>query len=176
VTHYNQSNTERIGDVNRGLLVETGDLLGTSYLKQEQVNLFTVYNRIIVHALWGEVVLNDLAGSGCLHQFNWTCTIPVVTVQPLCAVSTDIDGLVVGHRMTCPGDDSTTACAITASEGISYWPLQPMIIGNRESTAGVTSYGVIGELTTTVSLTGGSVRYAVLYTPLDDDAYVEALL
>ena len=62
MTHYNQSNTERIGDVNRGLLVETGDLLGTSYLKQEQVNLFTVYNRIIVHALWGEVVLNDLAG------------------------------------------------------------------------------------------------------------------
>ena len=176
MTQYNKSMQEYIGVVNRGLLIETGDLLATSYHIQAQVNLFTVYNRIIVHALWGEVVLADLVGVGCLHQFNWTSTIPVITVQPLCAVSNDSTGLVVGHRLTCPGDDSATACAITYSEGISYWPLAPMIIGNRESTAGVTSYGVIGELTTIADLTQGSIRYSILYTPLDDDAYVEALL
>jgi len=174
--NYNQSMRNSIGDVNRGILVETGDLLSTSYHIQGQVNIFTVYNRIIVYGLWGEVVLADLIGVGCLHQFNWTSTIPVITVQPLCAVSTDITALVVGNRLTLPGDDSGTACAITYLEGISYYDPTPMIIGNSRSSAGVESYGVIGELTTVADLTAGSIRYSILYVPLDHDAYVEALL
>jgi len=75
-----------------------------------------------------------------------------------------------------PGDDSSTVCAITYAEGISYYNPTPMIIGNSRSSAGVQSYGVIGELTTTQPLTAGSIRYSILYVPLDHDAYVEALL
>ena len=175
MTNYNQSTIERIGDVNRGLLIETGDLLGTAYHIQAQVNLFTVYNRIIMHALWGEVVLADTVGIGCLHLFNYDNTLPASATVALCAASADITGMVVGARLTCPGDDNSTACAITYAEGISYWPLSPMIIGHSPL-AGVTSYGVIGQLTSIANLTQGSIRYSILYTPLDNDAYVEALL
>jgi len=164
---------ERVGDINQGLLIETGDLAGTTYHLSKRWSIFKVYGRIIVHALFGEVTLLDLVGSGALHQFNYQQTLPVIASVDLCAVSTDIDGLVVGHRLTLPGDDSATACAITNSAGISYWPLGTVKLGVATTSAGVQQYGLISYETTTANLTAGSIRYSLLYTPIDDDAYVE---
>jgi hypothetical protein len=174
MTQYNASTRERIGDINQGLIIETGDLDTGVYHLQKRWSIFKVYGRIMVNWLWGEVTLADLVGgvAGTLHQFNYQQTLPVIASVDLCAVCTDIDGLIIGTRLTCPGDDSATACAITAAEGISYTPGPPIMLGVATA-SGVQQHGLITFETTTQDMASGSIRYSMLYTPLDDDAYVE---
>ena len=177
-TNYNPSTIERVGDLKRGLLVETTDVSYLSWGVGVQAELFTVYNRIIVCGLWGEVGAVDLVGAGCLHLFNWTSSVPVVAVQPICAVGTSIHAFVRGRRFSLPGTAVATAEAVTASAGISYHNVEPnaqMILGVAPS-ATVTSVSTIGCLTSIAVLTAGSARFSLLYVPLDTGAYAEARL
>lgn len=174
--NYSPSTIARIGDIKNGLVVETGVLAFGTWGAAVQAELFTVHNRILLHGLWCEVV-TTLTGDGCLFQFNWTSTVPVVSVQPICAVSSNIHGFVRGRRISWPGISVSTAAAVTGSAGISYAPTSiPFMLGIEETAAGVASVSQIGCLSTTVNLTVGTARFGCLYTPVDPGSYVEALL
>jgi hypothetical protein len=176
MSKYNPSTISRLGDIGRGMLVETSWLAATAYMIQAQVNLFTVYNRILIVGLWGEVGLAAYAGATYL-QFNWTASVPVISVQPLGAVCSSMNTFAVGRRVTNVGDAVGTATAVTASAGISYLPMNRMMVGNAPTAAGVTSVGQIGQLTSNANGTGtATLKFSLLYFPIDDGAYAEALL
>ena len=171
---YEPSTIERIGDLKNGVLVETTDmafgLWGTA-----QAELFTVYNRIILHGLWIEVTATSLVGAGALMNFTWTSAAPVVALQDITAASATIHSMDRGERITYAGTTLATA-AVLSTEGVSLYSVAiPFMIGIAPS-ATVTSYGTIGCLPTVAVLTAGTGKAGILYTPIDKGAYVEALL
>ena len=176
--NYNPSTIGRIGDIKNGIFVETAEkvwtLWGMHGSAAAQDEHFTVYNRIILHALYAEVI-DTLTGSGALMHFNWTSSVPVITIQPLNIVCSDIDGFIRGRRISWVGGAVGSATAVTASAGISYMDsvAVPFILGVAPN-AGVSSVSTIGSLVTTVALSAGSAKFCCLYTPIDPGAYIEA--
>ena len=172
--NYSPSTIARIGDIKNGLLVETTDMSSTLW-GTAQAELFTVYNRIILHALWIEITATSLVGAGTLMNFTWTSTVPTVVLQNISGVSADIDSMDRGERIVWPGVTLATA-KVLSTEGVSLCPTSiPFIIGIAPS-ATLTSYGTIGCLPTVATLSAGTGKAGLLYTPIDPGAYVEALL
>lgn len=176
--NYSPSTIGRIGDIKNGLLVETSaELAYTSWGVGVQAYLFTVYNRIMIHALWLEVGATSLVGAGALLLFNWKSSIPVIAVQPMSTVCSTIHGFVRGRRVTMEGVSIATAVNVDGTAGISFAPAgNGTIVGVEPSAAVVQSVSQIGVLTSVANLTAGTGRFSVLYTPIDAGAYVEALL
>ena len=172
---YNPSTIERIGDIRNGLLVETGVLAFGTWGAAVQANLFTVHNRIMLLGLWCEVV-TTLTGDGCLLGLNWTSSVPVITVQPISAVCTNIHGFIRGRRISWVGTAYNTAAAVSYAAGISYLSPDAMLLGVAPTAAGVQSVSQIGCLSTTVNLSAGTGKFSCLYAPIDAGSYVEALL
>jgi len=173
---YSPSTIARIGDIKNGLLVETTDMSYTLW-GTAQAELFTVYNRIVLHAMWIEVTATSLVGAGTLLNYTWTNTVPVVALQNISAASADIDSMDRGERIVWQGTTLATA-AVLSTEGVSLHPSAtgiPFIVGIAPSTT-LTSYGTIGCLPTIAVLTAGTGKAGLLYTPIDPGAYVEALL
>jgi len=171
------SKQDRIGDIRNGLLVETAhNIAYTAWGVGVQASIFTVYNRIIVHALWCEVGETDLVGVGCLMLFNFASTVPAVGAQPLSAVCTDIDTFTRGRRISLTGTTIGTAANVDGSPGISVGPATSAILGHGPTTLGVMSVGQLGCLTSIAVLTAGTAQFGVLFTPFDPDANVVALM
>lgn len=174
MSNYSPSTIARIGDIKNGLLVQTTDMSYTLW-GTAQAELFTVYNRIILWALWIEVTATSLVGVGTLMNFTWTSTEPAVGLQDISAASLDITSMDRGERIVWQGTTLATA-AVLSTEGVSLYPTAiPFIVGIAPS-ATVTSYGTIGCLPTVAVLTAGTGKAGLLYTPIDPGAYVEALL
>ena len=174
MANYNPSTRNRIADIKDGLLVETTDMSYASF-GVAQAELFTVYNRIIVHAMWLEVTATSLVGAGALINYTWTSTTPTVALQDISAASATIHAMDRGERVIFPGVSLATA-AILSTEGVTLFPTDMnFMIGIAPSTT-VTSVGTIGVLPTIAVLTAGTAKAGIYYTPLDDGAYVEALL
>lgn len=171
---YSPSTIARIGDIKNGLLVQTTDMSYTLW-GTAQAELFTVYNRIILHAMWIEITATSLIGAGTLMNFTWTNTVPAVALQDISGASADIDSMDRGERIVWPGVTLATA-TVLSTEGVSLCPTAiPFIIGIAPSTT-LTSYGTIGCLPTVAVLTAGTAKAGLLYTPIDPGAYVTALL
>lgn len=171
---YSPSTLARIGDIKNGIFVESGESLWSVWGKKVQTYPFAVYNRVIIHALFAEVT-ETIAGA-VQTVFNYIQTTPSIAVAALSTVHASIDTYVPGTRLTYVGG-SVTATAITLSTGaISYLPSTiPTILGVTPL-SGVTSVGKIGFLSSVADATDGTLKFGVLYTPLDPGAYVEALI
>jgi hypothetical protein len=167
--NYNPSTISSVGDINRGLVVETGILLGTAYMLQAQVELFKVYGKIKVLSLFGEVT-TAISATATTILFNFTSTSPVIAVQPMSAASGSLSGAAVGLRASLVGSTVGTVTAITATAGISYDCALPQIIGTK---SGV---GTIGQLTGTANVTSGAMKFTLCYVPMEEGAYAEAIL
>jgi hypothetical protein len=144
---------------------------------QTQINLFTVYGRVIIVALWGEV-MTAISATATTLQYNWTSTTPSIAVQPLCAASASLSGQAAGVRINLVGGAVATAATITASAGISFFTgfgTAPFIVGTQTQ-SGVQGVSVIGELTGTANMTSGSLQFSLWYAPVDDGSYVSALM
>ena len=171
---YNPSTIERLGDIKNGILVETTDMAYTLW-GTAQAELFTVYNRIIVHGLWIEVTATSLVGAGTLMNFTWSNTVPFVALQDISGVSADIDSMDRGERITWIGTTLATA-AVLSTEGVSLYSYPTNFMVGIAPSATLTSYGTIGCLPTVAVLTAGTGKAGILYSPVDKGAYVEALL
>jgi len=172
--NFNQSTREMIRDLKSGMHVETSILLGTAYLKEAQVELFTVYNRIAVLGLWFEVT--TLWAGATLLKFTWTSSEPVITVIDISINSSSMNTFVAGSRAFLIGGAVGTATSVEESAGVTMNLTYPMILGNAPTIAGVTSVGTIGQ-DTTVAATGLSAgKFGLLYAPIDHDASAVALL
>lgn len=165
--NYNPSTQERIGDLERGMLVETGIMANTTYMVQTQQEIFNVYGAVLVIALFGEVT-TIFGDNATTIKFNFTSTTPAVAAANLSAASGALNLLAQGARITCVGDAVTTATAITASAGVSYWPTGSLVVGTVGGT------GTIGILTAVANQTSGACKFAICYVPLSEGAYVTA--
>ena len=174
MANYNPSTRNRIADIKDGLLVETTDM-AFGVFGAAQAELFTVYNRIKIHAMWLEVTATSLVGAGALMNFTWTSTTPTVALQDISAASLTVHGMDRGERVIFPGVSLATA-AILSTEGVTFFPTDMDFMVGIAPSATVTSVGTIGLLPTIAVLTVGTAKAGIYYTPVDDGAYVEALL
>jgi hypothetical protein len=173
--NYSPSTIDVLNDIHNGALVETAALAYGLWGAKSQCNLFTVYNRIKILGLWGEVV-TDITGA-CQLVFNWTSTVPAIGVQPISTVCSSMSAFARGRRVSFDGITVAQAVAVTASAGISYHALEniTMILGVAPL-AGVTSVSQIGVLSSVADATVGTVKFSLLYAGIDPGAYAEALL
>lgn len=175
MANYAPSTRARIADLITGMHVKTSVLANATYMIQGQVELFNVYGRIQVLQLYIEAcTVFDAALTDI--QFNFTSSTPTVAVQPMCAVNAgSLTGLAQGLRIVWVGGAVATACAITATAGISdLICVSPQIIGTHDgTTAGV---GTIGQLTSVANQTSGTHQAHIYYIPMSDGAYVTAVL
>ena len=174
MANYSPSTQARIGDIKNGLFVETAESLFSVWGTKVQTYLFTVYNRVIIHALFGEIT-ETIAGA-VQTVFNYIQTTPSIALQELSSVHASIATYVPGTRISYVGG-SVAATAITLANGaISYIPSTVPTILGVTPLAGVTSVGKIGILSSVTDATDGTMKFGVLYTPLDPGAYIEALI
>ena len=171
---YNPSTMERIGDMKNGILVESSESEYDVWGEKVQRYYFTVYNRVIIHALFAEVT-ETIAGA-VQTVFNYIQDTPSIVLAELSSAHASIDTYVPGSRITYVGGSVVAAAIISALGAISYLPSTiPTILGVTPL-AGVTSVGRIGFLSSGTDATDGTLKFAVLYTPIDKGAYVEALI
>ncbi|OFV82499.1 MAG: hypothetical protein A2W26_10160 [Acidobacteria bacterium RBG_16_64_8] len=170
--NYSPSTRARIADLINGMRVDTGVLAAATYIEQTQHELFNVVGRVKIHNLFAEVTV-VFSNNAALVKFNYTSATPAIGVADLCGVSLTVAQLAVGERIFWVGGAVATAAVLTATPGISDILATAQIVGGV-TTAGVNYVGTIGILSTTASLTTGSFRASIFYSPMSDGAYVEA--
>ena len=172
--NYNPSTRARLADIKNGMFVQSGESIFSVWGEKVQRYYFKVHNRVIVHALFAEVT-ETIVGA-VQTVFNYVQDTPSIALQALTTVHASIATYVPGSRVTYIGG-SVAAAAITSAAGaVSYLPSTiPTILGVGPL-AGVESIGRIGFLSSVADATDGTLKFGILYTPIDDGAYVEALL
>ena len=174
MTNFNQSTRDMVANIKDGLFVESSESEYDVWGKKVQAYYFQVTNRVIIHALFAEVT-ETIAGA-VQTVFNYIQTTPSISLAALSTVHASIASYVPGSRITYIGG-SVAAAAITLSTGaISYLPSTiPTILGVTPL-AGVDSVGKIGFLSSVTDASDGTLKFGVLYTPLDPGASIEALI
>ena len=173
---YSPSTIEVIGDIQNGLFVETAELGFAVWGTKAQIYPFKVVNRIKILGLWAEVGTTIVGAVQVV--FNYIQNTPSVAVAAISTVCASMATMAYGARVSFAGTTVGQALAITAAPGISYHNLGgiTMILGMAPTVAGVTSLGKIGFLSSVADATAGTLRFGLLYSPIDAGAYAEALL
>lgn len=172
--NYNPSTIARIADINQGIRVDTGALLGTTYIVHTgtpQHELYTLKGRIWLLNLFFEVITADISTTAATLVWNATFSSTAYTVQPIGTKCTTISGLKVGHRIMWGGGILTTAATLTTKPYISdFAAVTPLLLGGEDAV------GTIGMLCEAATATTGSLRCSLYYVASSDGAYVEALV
>jgi len=171
--NYNPSTIARIGDIGRGLQVDTGIMLNTTYMAQTQVEDFNIFGRILLLNLMLEVT-TDFAADATLFQYTYSCAThtPAIVSTKLGLVSLSIASATIGGRVYWKGGavGGTTHVITNTTGGISDLPgTAPMIVGYKDG------IGTIGHLTTIANQTSGAGYHSLFYYPMSDGAYVTAI-
>jgi hypothetical protein len=172
--NYNPSTIARIADIKNGIRVDTGALLGTTYIEHSvtpQHELYTLKGRVWLHNLFFEVITADISTTAATLVWNATFSSTAYTVQPIGTKCTTISGLKVGHRIVWGGGILATAATLTTKPYLSdFASVTPMLLG------GIDAVGTIGMLCEAATATTGSLKCSLFYTPASDGAYIEALV
>jgi hypothetical protein len=164
---YANSTVEVSEVLNSGLRVETGiAVCTTTIFKQTSVPIFTVYGVIRISALFGEAT-TVFSADAAKGRFTFTSSDPVIAEANMSADSAVVTSLAKGTRLTLQGDVVGTAAVITASAGISFWPLGKMIVGTNGGTGTIN----LNNDGAAVSVATGAMQFVLCYTPLSDGAY-----
>ena len=167
----NKSTIEGVSDLHRGLLCETANLEATDYwLIADTATVFTVYGRILLLELYGEIT-EDMAGAA-QPNFAFVSTTPVIAKADICAVSATIAGLNTGNRVVWPGGTVAGTLVITGVEYDSPANAAVGFILGGVSAAGVNNVGGITADGSIADATDGNVRFTCVYAPMSAGAYV----
>ena len=169
--HYPASTRDRIGDLVTGMRIDTTVGAATTYCVQTQQEIFNVYGRIYIMELYGEVI-SAFGADATTMQFNYTSSTPVITVQDLCGLSTDVlTSAPRGDRIQHPGGAVATLATGSATPGVGdEHCADPQIIGLKNG------IGTVGILTAGANATGtGTIQFSIHYIPMSDGAYVTAV-
>lgn len=169
--NYPPSTIARIGDINRGLIVETGSLAYTYFLgaANTQTELFNIKGRILLKYLFMEI-LTAFDANAVQLAFNVTFTSPVIAVNPLCVKCAALTSGVAGLRAWHIGGAVGTTMVITDSAGVSDIAVIPQMLGGKDFV------GTLGMLASDASIGEGTGQVVLAYVPMSDGAYVEARL
>jgi len=168
--NYNPSTIARVADINYGLRVDTGSVLGPA-LSTDNPTKLTLFNvvggRVLVRQIIAEAT-KTFVGAGCLIKLAFTPTLGAAQVD-LTAVSLDagsgawaagmrlILGPAIGGTTTFSGKGASVAKVV-----------DPYVLGT------VGQGGAILTHATTAAFTDGTAKFSLWYVPLDDGSYIEA--
>lgn len=171
MANYPPSTIGRIGDINRGLMVETGSLAKDYFagLASTQTELFTLKGRILIRYLFLEI-LTDFGANAVQVAFNVTFTTPVIAKNALCIKCAALTSGVAGLRAWHIGGAVGTTMVITDSAGVSDIAVIPQMVGGKDFV------GTLGMLATDATLASGTAQVVLCYVPMSEGAYAEALL
>ena len=175
MANYNPSTIGRIGDINRGLQVDT-TIQAFGMFDATNRQIYTVYGRIIILSLFFEVT--TVWVNATTLKFTWKSTVPVVTVQDLSGAGSSMDTFAAGRRVVLVGTlTSTAAVVLPTTPGIATnINCAPMMVGNAMPATLIQQVGQIGYTTATAAATASAGKFTLLYVPVDDGSYAEALV
>jgi len=164
---------EAVGDLHRGLIVETGNVLATTcWETADSLTIFNVYGTILLLELFGQIT-TDMVGAA-QPNFSYTGVTPAIAITDICAVSASIAGLNVGHRVVWPGGTVAGVLLISGNEYLSPGATGvPFILGGVTA-AGVNFIGTIQADGSVADATAGAVIFTCAYVPLSPGSYVTA--
>ena len=170
----NKTTVEAVGDLHRGLLVETGIVLATTCWEiADHLAIFNVYGRILLLELYGEIT-TDMAGAAQPNFSHTGITPASVGITDICAVSASIAALNVGNRVVWPGGTVAGVLLISGNEYMSPGATGVGFILGGVTDAGVSFVGAIWADGSIAAATAGAVRFSCVYAPMSDGAYVTA--
>lgn len=164
---YSSSTRERVGDIFRGLLVETATLNATAALVSTAKSLFTVYGLILVNWLDMEVV-TALGADATTLTYSFDLSVPAVATAAISTVSGSCASLAQGKRVTLSGTALNTAPIVAANPGISLTRNAYIQLGGKDHVGIITSTGG------TADATSGTVLFRLMYVPITAGAYAIA--
>ena len=163
---YSPSTIARIGDINRGIVVQTGTKNNTDVLKAAAVNIFKVYGRIRILSLDIEAV-TAFSNDATVPKWQYDSDTPAVAAFDISAVSLTTAQIAAGVRVTFQGTALNTALVIAANACASLQAPNTMDVG---CIGGVGHLGIVGG----VAQTSGTCNVTLCYVPISDGAYVES--
>lgn len=165
--NYNPSTIARIGDIFRGIIVETATLDGTAALVSTPKSLFTVYGLVLVNWLEMEVI-TGLGSDATTLTFSFDLSTPAVAAADISGASDSLASIVQGQRVTLSGTALNTKPILAANPGISLTRNAYIELG------GIDHVGIITSTGGTADATDGTVMFRIMYAPITDGAYVVA--
>lgn len=166
--NYSQSTIDVIGDMVRGIKVETSVFLNATYVVIAQKTLFNVVGKVRILYLGIEAITVWSADATTI-KFGYDPSVPATGAVDLCAASGVLTSLAVGKQVAVLGDALATGALESASPGIAL-KTNPVDVGTE---SGIGVLYITGAAAAQLS---GTSKARCLYVPLSDGAYVEAVI
>lgn len=165
--NYSPSTRERVGDMVRGLIVETATLNATAALVSTAKDLFTVYGLVRILTLEMEVV-TVLGADATTLTYSFDASSPAVATAAISGASASLANLAVAKRVKLSGTALNTAPIVSANPAISLTANASIDLGCIDGVGTITSTGG------TADATSGTVKFRVAYVPITAGAYIAA--
>lgn len=168
--NYPLSTRERVGDLNRGMVVATPVMNNTTAMPgNADVALFNVYGRVRILTLDIEAV-TAWANAATTLKFTFDPSNPALSAIDLSAASTTVAQLGIGRRVRLVGTALNTAAAIDANAAVSLQAAAYIEVGCYDGV------GTIGVTSAAAAQTSGTSKATLLYVPITPGAYVESAI
>ena len=170
--NYNASTRGRIGDITRGVHVQTGILQNTLIFDHSPdlaVAIFNVYGRIRIVGLNIEAV-TAFAGDLSLVKWEFQSTTPVIAAANISAASLSVASIPIGARIMWRGTAVATAPDVSATQASIAVVTDWMDVG---LTGGI---GVINSNCTIATQASGTCQQNLYYFPISEGAYATSIL
>jgi len=162
------STIEMVGNMVVGMRTETAVFNNATYIVVAQKSLFTVVGRIRL-LYFGIEAITVWSNDATTIKFSYDASTPAIAVVDLCAASGALGNLAVGKRVAVLGDALATGALESANSGVSL-QTNPLDIGVEDGA------GVLTVTGGAAAQTSGTSKAMVLWVPLSNGAYVEALI
>lgn len=166
--NYAPSTQERIGDINRGLVVATSVLDNTTAMPgNADYDLFNVYGRIRILTLDIEAI-TAWSNTATTLKFTFDPSTPAVSEISISAACATVATLAAGRRVRLDGTALNTAAAIDANQCVSLQRSGFIEVGCYDGV------GAIGVTSAAAAQTSGTCKATLTYVPITPGAYAEA--
>lgn len=164
--NYPPSTRERVGDLNRGMVVATPTMDNTTAMPgNADVALFNVYGRIRILTLDIEAI-TAWSNNATTLKFTYDPSSPALSAIDLSAACTTVAQLGVGRRVRLVGTALNTAAAIDANAAVSLQAAAYIEVGCYDGV------GTIGVTSAAAAQTSGTSKATLTYVPITPGAYV----
>ena len=172
--NYSVSTIDRIGDITRGIHVQTGVLTNTVVLDSTAAAglyaLFNVFGRIRILGLNCEAI-TAFSAHGTTIKWTFESTTPIVGDEDICGASGAMTSAAIGSRCQWVGPALNTAAVASVKQMniggvVTNW----MDVGQSQG------IGVINSVAGTAAQASGTCQYNLYYLPISEGAYVTKIV
>lgn len=174
MTNYNVNTIDRIGDITRGIHVQTGVLTNTVVLDSTAASglyaLFNVFGRIRILGLNCEAI-TAFSAHGTTLLWTFESTTPVVGDENICAASGGMTSAAIGGKVQWSGPAlNTVAVASVKQMNVGG------VVGNWMDVGQSQGIGKINSVAGTAAQASGTCQHNLYYLPISEGAYVTKIV